>query len=559
MRAKTPFLILALCSLLAPVARAEDDGMIRLNLLWTNDIHGHVGPEEARFMSPDFPPPLGGGAAAAAYVHKVRAEASHDPNQAVLLVDAGDTWQGAPVGTLSQGKVMETYFNTMHYDAVTVGNHEFDKGKDVPIRMSAAMKQKFVCANIYKEGTDELVDWVVPYRVVEKAGLKIGIIGAITPATKSMAFDENVKGLDFRPIPPALEKYRDILKNKEHVDLVFALIHEGLPYDPETGWKQLVKRVKEGDDLQDHAQGDMAIAHVVTGIPVIIGGHTHRGYRKPWIDPVTQAMVFETFGNGSSIGHVVLLIDRATKQLMGYESPRRDGTLITLFEDQYWPDPEMADDLAPYIEDARKGLDKTVGRSAVELSRNGGPLSRMGILVTSAMLEAQDGDFAFTNLGGLRSDLSVGRITEGDLMRVLPFGNALATVQMDGSMIRRIFERKTGRNSSGIAYSGVKAVVDPDAPLGKRVLQLTLLDGTPVVPGKEYKVITSDFLMEGNSGLDFLAEIPPDKVNYTGMLTREALSDYIKAHSPVSPHSDDRFKEDVGGTRASYLQDLDLQ
>jgi 2',3'-cyclic-nucleotide 2'-phosphodiesterase (5'-nucleotidase family) len=527
--------------------------------MWTNDIHGHVGPEEAYFMNPDFPPPLGGGAAAAAYVHKVRAEAKGDPNQGVLLVDAGDTWQGAPVGTLSQGRVMETYFNSMKYDAVTVGNHEFDKGKDVPIRMSAAMNQKFICANLYKEGTDQLVDWVEPYRVVEKAGLKIGIIGAITPATKSMAFDENVKGLDFRPIPPALEKYRDILKNQEHVDLVFALIHEGLPYDPDTGWKQLVKRVKEGDDLEQDARGDMDIAHVVSGIPVIIGGHTHRGYRKPWIDPVTQAMVFETFGNGSSIGHVVLLIDRATKQLMGYESPRRDGTLITLFEDQYWPNREMADDLEPYLADARKGLDKTVGRSAVELSRSGGPLSRMGILVTSAMLEAQDADFAFTNMGGLRANLSVGRITMGDLMRVLPFGNSLATVQMDGSMIRRIFERKSGRNSSGIAYSGVKAVVDPDAPYGQRVLQLTLLDGTPVVPGKEYRVVTSDFLMDGNSGLDFLAEIPPDKINYSGILTREALADYVKAHSPVSPHSDDRYKEDVGGARASYLKPLDLQ
>jgi len=529
-------------------------GVVRLHLIWTNDVHGHVGNEEARFMNPDFPPPLGGGASAAAYVQRVRAECEKDPDSDLLLLDAGDTWQGAPVGTLSEGRVMETYFDAMRYDAVTVGNHEFDHGLQVPIRMSKAMRAKFVCANIYKEGTTEPVDWTEPYRIVEKAGLRIGIIGAITPATKSMAFAEHVAGIDFGPIPPVLEKYRDYLKNHEQVDLVMGLIHEGLPYDPEEGWEELVQRVKEGVDLTLHARSAMEVAHVVEGIPIFVGGHTHRGYRKPWIDPVTQAMVFETFGNGSSVGHAIILIDRATDQVIGYESPRRDGTLVTLFEDEWWPDEQMAAALQPYVHQARKGLDKTVGRSAVELSRRGGPLSRMGILVTRAMQEATGADFAFSNTGGLRSDLPAGRITVGDLMRVLPFGNAPAVVEMDGATIRRIFERKSGRHSSGIAFSGVKVVVDPDAPQGRRVLELTLQDGTPIVPGKLYKVATSDYLMEGNSGLDFLAEIPPDRVNYTGVLTRDALADFVRKHSPVAPHADDRWKEKVGGTPAPYLQ-----
>ncbi len=549
---------LAILFILAATGLAVSDASagetVRLHLIWTNDIHGHVGNEEARFMNPEFPPPLGGGASAAAYVQKVRAACEKDPDSDVLLLDAGDTWQGAPVGTLSAGRVMEAYFDAMQYDAVTVGNHEFDKGLDVPIRMSQAMRQKFVCANIYKEGTEEMVDWTEPYRVVEKAGLRIGIVGAVTPSTKSMAFAENVAGIDFGPIAPVLEKYRDILLEREHVDLVVALIHEGLPYNPDEGWEDLVRRVKEGVDLRLHARSAMEIAHVVHGIPIFVGGHTHRGYRKPWIDPVTQAMVFETFGNGSSVGHVIILIDRPTDQVVGYESPRRDGTLVTLFEDEWWPDEKMAAELEPYIHEARAGLDETVGRSAVELSRRGGPLSRMGILVTSAMLEATGADFAFSNTGGLRSDLPPGRITLGDLIRVLPFGNALATVEMDGAMIRKIFERKSGRRSSGIAFSGVKVVVDPDAPQGRRVLELTLLDGTPIVPGRRYLVATSDFLMEGNSGLDFLAEIPPDQVNYTGILTRDALAEYLRKHSPVAPHADDRWREKVGGTPADYLQ-----
>lgn len=329
-----PLLIVALLLIAVAIPEVQAEEPLRLHLMWTNDIHGHVGPEPARFMNPDFPPPLGGGASAANYVNAVRASIADDPNQGLLLVDAGDTWQGAPEGSLTEGRIMETYFSAMRFDAVTVGNHEFDRGKEIPIRMSEAMHAKFVCANLYKAGTDEHVDWVEPYRIVEKAGLRVGIIGVITPHTAAMAFEEHIEGLDFGPLVPSIEKYRDILVQQEGVDLVVALMHEGLPYDPEEGWKSLTERVKAGVDLREHPRGAMDIAHVVEGVPIMVGGHTHRGYRQPWIDPVTQAMVFESFGNGSSIGHAVLLIDPVTKQVLGYESPRRDGTLITLFEDE---------------------------------------------------------------------------------------------------------------------------------------------------------------------------------------------------------------------------------
>src|SRR6188474_3698192 len=96
---------------------------IRLHLIYTNDIHGHVAPEGATFMNPNFPPPLGGGASAATYIQKIRAEVAGDPNAGVLLVDAGDVWQGAPVGTITQGTVMEEYFKTLDYDVVVLGNH----------------------------------------------------------------------------------------------------------------------------------------------------------------------------------------------------------------------------------------------------------------------------------------------------------------------------------------------------------------------------------------------------------------------------------------------------
>jgi len=549
-----PLLAMLLVVLAGIPAQAQT---ARIHLVWTNDIHGHVAPEGASFMNPAFPPPLGGAASAAAYIDKLREFAATQNNEAVVLVDAGDTWQGAPIGTLTEGLVMEEYFDLMGYDVVVPGNHEFDKGKEIAIRMSNNMRQKMVCANIYKEGTNQLVDWVVPYRIVERAGLRIGLIGATTPGTKDMAFEENIAGLAFGPVLPAVERWRDHLKNVEKVDIVFLVVHEGLPFSADEQWQDIMKREQAGEDIRQHIYGAMELAHVLEGVPVVVAGHTHRGYRDPWIDPVTHTMVLETFGNGSSLGHVILNVDLATKQLLGYESPRLDGVLVTLFEDEWWPDLEMQEKLKPFVDEVRAGLEVVVGESRTELTRRGGNNSPMGNFVTDAMRDAFDADVAFTNNGGLRTDLPAGKITVGNLMTLLPFGNSLVVVQMDGRTVRNIFDRKAGRNSSGLTQSGARVVVNPDAPRGERVIELTIR-GEPVQPDKIYKVVTSDYLMEGNSGLDFLAQLPPDQSTYTMMLTRAAVTRYLEKHTPISPHRDDRWVERPGGTPAPYLQGWDL-
>jgi len=534
----------------APAPPASD--RIKLHLVYTNDIHGHVAPEGATFMNPNFPPPLGGGASAASYIQKLRAAVATDPNAGLLLTDAGDTWQGAPVGTITQGTVMEEYFRALDYDVVVLGNHEFDKGKDVPIRMSQAMHRPFVCANVFLTGTDSLPTWVEPYRVLNRAGLRIGVVGGITPGTKHMAFEENIAGLDFRPLLPEIEKWRDYLYETEKVDMVMAVVHDGLPFDPKREWAELRKRERAGENIRNDVRGAMDLAHVLQRVPVIVGGHTHRGYRDPWIDPVTQTMVLETFGNGSSIGHIILEFDRRTRTLVGWQAPRRDGLLVTLFEDEWWPDPETSDRLDPYIQTAQAGLDVKVGSSRVELTRRGGTNSTMGNLVTEAIRAETETDFAFVNLGGLRTDLGAGDLTVGDLLRVMPFDNALVIVQMPGQMIQEIFERKSRRGSSGIAYSGAKVIVNPDAPAGERVREL-LIGDQPLDPDKLYRVCTTDYLLEGNSGLEVLTTVPPDQVQYTQTVDRAALARYLERHSPVNPRVDDRWRESKDAPRAAYL------
>jgi 2',3'-cyclic-nucleotide 2'-phosphodiesterase (5'-nucleotidase family) len=174
-------------------------------------------------------------------------------------------------------------------------------------------------------------------------------------------------------------------------------------------------------------------------------------------------------------------------------------------------------------------------------------------MVTDAMTEYFDADFAFQNLGGLRANLSPGDITTRDIFEVLPFGNELVEVQMDGRMVRRVIERKLAGRSGGICLSNVVMEYDPTRMDYDRVVTLEIR-GEPWDPDRIYKVILTNFLMEGNSGLHFLTSIPPDRVTPTQITTAEAVEHYIVQHSPVRPQLGRRWVEMVGKPQADYLK-----
>ncbi len=564
MRFKSILLILALvvgASLpLAGVVQAGDDGIMRLHLMWTNDVHGHIVPEPARFMNPDFPPPLGGGYSAATYIKEVRRQAAA-AGQECLLMDVGDIFQGTPIGNKTQGEAVIQYFNFMNYKLVVPGNHDFDKGRDNTERLARMSDMPWVSANIIDKTTGKIPDWLIPTMMLDYEGIKIGVVGITTPSTAVMSFPENIKNLEFMPMPPVIEKYRDQLK-AQGADLILLAIHEGLPYDPKKGWEEIAggtqtetAQEQQGTFGSNYSQGGMnlmQLVNTVSGIDIAVGGHTHRGYYEPWIDPVNHTMCFETFGNGSSIGHVILKIDRKTKSLIGYETADSRGTLITLFEDEIWPDEQVEKVLKPYRDEAEAEMGRVVGTSAIALSRGGPGSNLVGNLVTDAMREYFNADFSFQNMGGLRADIPAGDLTSREIFSVLPFGNELVTVQMDGRTLRRILESKVAGRSGGICVSGVQWAFDTTRPDYDRGVSL-LIGGKPWDPDHIYKVVCTSFLMEGNSGLDFLTGIPAKDITPTQITTQEAVEHYLQQHSPVRPRVDDRWVEKQGQPQAPYL------
>ncbi|MCK9995560.1 MAG: bifunctional metallophosphatase/5'-nucleotidase [Candidatus Krumholzibacteria bacterium] len=555
-------LVVLMVSAVAVLSDADttDDGTLRLHLLWTNDVHGHIAPEGAKFMNPAFPPPLGGGASAARYIKEVRAKAAA-AGEEVLLVDVGDMFQGTPIGNKTKGEAVIKYFNAVGYDFAVPGNHDFDKGRENTERLARMSEFPWICANLVEKDTGEHVDWVQPTIMLEYQGVKIGVVGIITPSTAAMSFPQNIAGLDFQEMPGNVAKFRDQLLD-EGADIIFLAIHEGLPYDPKKGWQEIAGSTEtETDDEQQgtfgsaHSYGGMnlmKLVHEVPGIDFAVGGHTHRGYHVPWIDPVNHTMCFESFGNGSSIGHAVLLIDRKTRELLGYEGSHDRGTLITLFEDEIWPDPEIVEVIRPYHEQAEAEMGKVIGSSAISMVR-GGPTNLIGVMVTDAMVEYFDADFSFQNLGGIRANISAGDLTTRDIFSVLPFGNELVEVRMDGRLVRRVIERKLAGSSGGICISDVVMEYDTARPDYDRVVTLEIR-GEPWDPDRVYKVIMTNFLMEGNSGLDFLTSISPDEVTPTQITTAEAVEHYIVQHSPIRPEFGHRWVEKPGQPQADYLK-----
>ncbi|MCD4820462.1 MAG: bifunctional metallophosphatase/5'-nucleotidase [Candidatus Cloacimonetes bacterium] len=532
--------LLLLLLIVVNVIFAED---LLLDVMFSNDIHGGIDRYEATFINPNFPPTLGGGASSATYINEVRSK-SDKINRDNLLVDAGDFFQGHPVGTMTNGKAVIDYMNMVNYDLSVVGNHEYDILEEELIETYKLAKFPILACNIVKRGTDELVDYVQPYIIVNKLGLKIGIIGVSTTDTEKMSYPENIKNIDVLPVKEEIEKYIKIVRAK-NVDLVIVVGHLGLPYEPEPAYKKRYIDETEVEKIRYWGMDAQELVHEVEGIDILFGGHMHKGFAKPWEDPDTHTLVVQGYAYGSSIGHITLKIDRETKTISGYKIPAiREGVLVTVFEDEFIPHKEIGEKILAQQKIAEVGMDEVIGEASIYLSRLGsGPQNLIGNLVCEAMKEFTDADFSFINLGGIRADISAGPITQRDVFDVMPFDNQIVMFEVDGKFLKKIIETRVAGGRHGLRVAGAEVLVNLKRKDFDRVTKL-LIGGEPWKADKMYKLATTDFLLQGNAGLALLTQIREDQITRYETNLRDSIVEYIKNNSPVSAVIDKRWKRD---------------
>lgn len=545
-------ILLILISLISFSLQAENSEQTRrLKVFFTNDIHGGIIPQKAEFLNPEFPPILGGGPAAARIIREARAQAETD-GAATLLIDGGDTFQGTLVGTLSKGEAVVKYMNMVGYDAVVPGNHDFDEGKDNFIELVKASNFAWVACNIYDQETGEPWEWVKQSLIVEKMGLRIGITGAATVGTMAMSFPENIKGLEFRKEIPALRKSVADLR-AQNVDLVVVLVHVGLPYDPREGYQELLNQDSESI-LYDQSVNSMEIAHFVDGIDILLGGHLHKGYQEAWEDPSNHTICLQNYANGGNLGWVDVLIDMPTKSIAGYEYAADKNSLLLLQEDQFWPDSTVAKFAAEQQELYAQNFLGVIGNTRTSLNRSSIGEAPMNNLICDVLRERCKADFAFMNFGGIRADIKAGSVTREDVFKVLPFGNEIVSFQAKGSFLKLILETKLNGGGRGLAISGAKVTFNRSLEDGSRVVNVEV-NGESLDPDKVYRLATTDYLLEGNSGLFMLRRINRDNVDFHGTLLRDAIVDHFTQNSPIEVSLNGRWKKDDNAQPTSEWQE----
>lgn len=519
-------------------AGSPSPDIVEIDILYTSDIHGHIDPSKATFLNPQFPPPMGGGASAATYIKKVRAEAEK-AGRGFILVDSGDIFQGTPVGMHTKGTSVIEWMNSVGYTAAALGNHDFDLGWKNTEDLVKTAKFPILCANLYTTGTNERVEWVEDMIMIDVAGVKTAIIGMVTEETAKISFAKNIDGMTFRPLhemlPIKVEEAR-----AQGAQFVLFPVHAGLPYKPNLAqvYKDMIEQEQRGERPTEYEA--MELAHYVSGVDIIFAGHSHQGYDNPWEDPVTHTLVVEPYANGSSVGHITVQFDKRLGKMVGYETHHDRGALVTLFEDEFWPDQGVAETIAAQVAIAEEGLDERIGETRVNLQRGDADRGNLGALVADAIREFTNSDLAIQNTGGVRADIAPGSITKRDCLSVLPFGNNMVEATVKGDFVRRLFEQKVGSYGPSLFISGAIIEYDPSRPEGDRITSL-LIGGKPLDPAADYTIAMTNFLSEGNSGMTLMREVPNENFRYTGNTDREALERYIAAHSPINPKGESRW------------------
>ncbi len=515
-------LLLAVALTLAFVPTAMAEGPITVTILHTNDTHAHLESFEP------FKQPLQGGVARRyTLIEQIRAEGGN-----VILLDAGDVFQGTLYFNQYQGQADLYFMNAMGYDAMCVGNHEFDSGPAVLAAFIDGAEFPVISANIDVSAEPTLAGKIPAYTVLDVAGEKIAVFGLTTEDTPILSSPgPNVIFKD--PISSA-EATVDELE-AQGINKIIALTHLGY-------------------------SRDLDLAAAVEGIDVIVGGHSHtllgdmEGAEGPYPTVVT-----------SPAGEPVLVV---TAKCWGSYLGRLDVTFTAegvvetyggapIFIDESIPEnPEMAAKLAEYAAPIEELKATVIGQTAVDLDGEREHVrtreTNLGNLICDAMLWRTAADntvIAIQNGGGIRASIPAGDISLGQVLEVLPFGNTIVNFDLTGAEIVEALENGVSMveevKGRFPQVGGLRYAFNPDLPAGSRIISVEVWDPAqkayvPLDLKATYRVCTNNFLYGGGDGYEVFAT-KARNVNETGLLLSDVLVEYIKAHSPVSPAVEGRI------------------
>ena len=484
---------------------------VLLTVIGTNDVHGELLP--AQFN--------GGLTTLSGYVTAVRA-ARADDGGAVLVIDAGDMWQGTLESNLVEGASVVEAYNAIGYTAAAIGNHEFDFGPIGELAIPAgpdddphgALRQRIteaqfpvLSANIVDTTTGELIDWenVAPSIMIEAAGVKVGIIGLITANALQVTASANVKELAISPLAEAIVREATTLR-RDGADIVIVTSHAG-------------GECQEFDEPYDlsSCELDYEIMKVANALPTglidqIVAGHAHSGMAHI----VNGIAVTSAFSNTYAFDRVDFTVDSASGEVMARKvfPPQLNCPAYSRQTDECeWTETDPALVRLPVYEgrivQATSELEAIAARTRAHTAAirseslgvtletpfmlDGTPESPLGLLFTDAILEDVDADISIHNVsGGIRAILPAGEVTFGRVYEIYPFDNRVVVLDVSGADLRRIIEKQALEDRRRAGFSGMRVFVACENEAID--IKMVLNSGHEIADGDRVRISTNDFL-----------------------------------------------------------------
>ena len=511
----------AVLALLGTAAQAD----YVLHVLHTNDLHSRIEQINKHDATCDAEADakgecFGGIARVATKARELRDQIRAEGGN-VILIDAGDQYQGSLFYTTYKGKDTVEFMNAIGYDAMAVGNHEFDDGPEGLAVLAEGAKFPVFSGNLDLSQSNVLKDKVKDTVTLEVGGQKIGLVSALamdTPETSAPG-----KAVIFQDDMESLKGDVEAL-TAEGVDKIIAVTHEGYLRDQE-------------------------IAAQVPGLDAVVGGHSHtllggmEGAAGPYPTMVkgadgTEVPVVTAYAYSKYLGHLILTFDDSGKLVKAEGAP-------VLLDASVTPDEALAKrikEMAAPIDELRR---KQVAETAAPIDGSRETCRQkeceMGDLVADAMLARVKGQgvtIAMQNGGGLRASIDAGPVTMGEVYTVLPFQNTLATFEAKGSTVLAALENGASQYEEAAGrftqVAGLKYTVDPKAEKGKRISDVQVQgEGgwVPLDPAADYGIVTNNYMRGGGDGYKMF-ETDGNNAYDFGPDLADVLADYLAKQGP---------------------------
>ncbi|PWD58759.1 bifunctional UDP-sugar hydrolase/5'-nucleotidase UshA [Pectobacterium parmentieri] len=509
----------------------EKDKTYAITILHTNDHHGHFWHNDHGEY---------GLAAQKTLVDQIRQEVA-SKGGSVLLLSGGDINTGVPESDLQDAEPDFRGMNMVGYDAMALGNHEFDNPLSVLRQQEKWAKFPLLSANIYQKSTDQRL--FKPYALFDKQGVKIAVIGLTTDDTAKLGNPEYFTDIEFRNPSTEAKQVVEQLRKSENPDVIIAATHMGHYDDGNHG---------------SNAPGDVEMARSLPAgyLDMIVGGHSQDPVcmaqeNKKQVDYVpgtpcapdrqNGTWIVQAHEWGKYVGRADFTFRNGELKLEHYQlipinlkkKVEKDGkTERVFYTHEITQDSDVMKMLTPFQEKGQAQLGIKIGsvKGKLEGDRNQVRFRQTNLahVLLSAQLERAEADFAIMSGGGVRDSIEPGDITYKDVLKVQPFANTLVYVDMTGSEVEKYLAVAANKKVDSGAYAqflNVSLTADGQG------VQNVKIKGEPLQADKVYRMATLNFNAMGGDGYPRLDNLP-GYVN-TGFVDAEVLKQYIEKHSPL--------------------------